>query len=80
MVNVDLIEFGVFTHEFETGPGRNSVRIKSKNTYTTHVVVANINHMPQVSITGHEEICFLIDLIGMRYLACILGSRRGQLA
>ncbi|KIM77143.1 glycoside hydrolase family 16 protein [Piloderma croceum F 1598] len=29
------------------GPGRNSIRIKSINTYTTHVVVANINHMPQ---------------------------------
>jgi hypothetical protein len=58
MVNFDLVEFGVFTHELETGPGRNSVRIKSKSTYTTHVVVANINHMPQVSMTGPKEILF----------------------
>jgi hypothetical protein len=31
------------------GPGRNSVRIKSKKTYDTHVSIYNINHMPQVS-------------------------------
>ncbi|KAF9490953.1 endo-beta-glucanase [Pleurotus eryngii] len=29
------------------GPGRNSVRIQSKKTYTTHVSVYNIRHMPQ---------------------------------
>ncbi|KDQ51418.1 glycoside hydrolase family 16 protein [Jaapia argillacea MUCL 33604] len=28
-------------------PGRNSVRIKSVNTYTTHTVVFDIRHMPQ---------------------------------
>ncbi|TFK45227.1 endo-1,3(4)-beta-glucanase-like protein [Heliocybe sulcata] len=30
-----------------TGPGRNSVRIKSVKTYTTHVSVYDIRHMPQ---------------------------------
>ncbi|KAF8636312.1 hypothetical protein AX17_003632 [Amanita inopinata Kibby_2008] len=30
-----------------TGPGRNSVRIRSKNTYTTSVVVFDMRHMPQ---------------------------------
>jgi len=30
-----------------TGPGRNSVRIRSKNTYTTHVAVFDVRHMPQ---------------------------------
>ncbi|EJD00853.1 laminarinase [Fomitiporia mediterranea MF3/22] len=30
-----------------SGPGRNSVRIKSNKTYTTHVVVFDIRHMPQ---------------------------------
>ncbi|KAI5122192.1 hypothetical protein M0805_007089 [Coniferiporia weirii] len=30
-----------------SGPGRNSVRIKSDNTYTTHVVVFDMRHMPQ---------------------------------
>ncbi|RDB18969.1 putative glycosidase C21B10.07 [Hypsizygus marmoreus] len=29
------------------GPGRNSVRIRSKKVYTTHVAVFNIRHMPQ---------------------------------
>ncbi|EDR02394.1 glycoside hydrolase family 16 protein [Laccaria bicolor S238N-H82] len=29
------------------GPGRNSVRIRSKKTYTTHVAVFNMRHMPQ---------------------------------
>ncbi|KAF5313915.1 hypothetical protein D9619_013046 [Psilocybe cf. subviscida] len=29
------------------GPGRNSVRIKSQKTYTTHVAVFNLRHMPQ---------------------------------
>ncbi|KAF9239252.1 glycoside hydrolase family 16 protein [Melanogaster broomeanus] len=30
-----------------SGPGRNSVRIRSKNQYTTHVAVFDIWHMPQ---------------------------------
>ncbi|KJA15431.1 glycoside hydrolase family 16 protein [Hypholoma sublateritium FD-334 SS-4] len=30
-----------------TGPGRNSVRIRSVNTYTTHVAVFDVRHMPQ---------------------------------
>jgi len=30
-----------------SGPGRNSVRIKSNKTYTTHVVIFDIRHMPQ---------------------------------
>ncbi|KAF8901352.1 glycoside hydrolase family 16 protein [Gymnopilus junonius] len=30
-----------------TGPGRNSVRIRSRNTYTTHVAVFDVRHMPQ---------------------------------
>ncbi|KZT36648.1 endo-1,3(4)-beta-glucanase [Sistotremastrum suecicum HHB10207 ss-3] len=30
-----------------SGPGRNSVRIRSVNTYTTHVAVFDIRHMPQ---------------------------------
>ncbi|KAF9035192.1 endo-1,3(4)-beta-glucanase [Panaeolus papilionaceus] len=30
-----------------SGPGRNSVRIRSKKTYTTHVAVFDIRHMPQ---------------------------------
>ncbi|KDQ52661.1 glycoside hydrolase family 16 protein [Jaapia argillacea MUCL 33604] len=30
-----------------SGPGRNSVRIKSVKTYTTHTVVFDIRHMPQ---------------------------------
>jgi len=30
-----------------SGPGRNSVRIRSKKAYTTHVAVFNIRHMPQ---------------------------------
>ncbi|KAI6041497.1 glycoside hydrolase family 16 protein [Pisolithus marmoratus] len=30
-----------------TGPGRNSVRIRSNNEYTTHVAVFDINHMPE---------------------------------
>ncbi|KAF9002493.1 glycoside hydrolase family 16 protein [Cyathus striatus] len=29
------------------GPGRNSVRIRSRKTYTNHVAVFNIRHMPQ---------------------------------
>ncbi|KAF9562372.1 glycoside hydrolase family 16 protein, partial [Agrocybe pediades] len=29
------------------GPGRNSVRIRSKNTYTTHVAIFEMRHMPQ---------------------------------
>ncbi|PPR05555.1 hypothetical protein CVT24_003294 [Panaeolus cyanescens] len=29
------------------GPGRNSVRIRTKKTYTTHVAVFDIRHMPQ---------------------------------
>ncbi|KAF8803219.1 glycoside hydrolase family 16 protein [Phlegmacium glaucopus] len=29
------------------GPGRNSVRLRSKNTYTTHVAVFDVRHMPQ---------------------------------
>ncbi|KAF9445875.1 glycoside hydrolase family 16 protein [Macrolepiota fuliginosa MF-IS2] len=29
------------------GPGRNSVRIRSKKTYTTHVAVFDVRHMPQ---------------------------------
>ncbi|KAL1676386.1 glycoside hydrolase family 16 protein [Schizophyllum commune] len=29
------------------GAGRDSVRIRSKNTYTTHVLVADVRHMPQ---------------------------------
>jgi len=29
------------------GPGRNSVRIRSKKTYTTHVSVFDVRHMPQ---------------------------------
>ncbi|KAH9475540.1 putative glycosidase C21B10.07 [Psilocybe cubensis] len=29
------------------GPGRNSVRIRSKNTYTTHVAIFDLRHMPQ---------------------------------
>jgi len=29
------------------GPGRNSVRIRSKNTYTTHVAIFDMRHMPQ---------------------------------
>ncbi|KIM72353.1 glycoside hydrolase family 16 protein [Piloderma croceum F 1598] len=29
------------------GPGRNSVRIKSTKSYTTHVAVFDVNHMPQ---------------------------------
>ncbi|TRM66550.1 glycoside hydrolase family 16 protein [Schizophyllum amplum] len=29
------------------GPGRNSVRLRSKNTYTKHVAVINLRHMPQ---------------------------------
>ena len=54
----DLVESGMFTHELETGPGRNSVRIKSISTHTMHVVVANINYMPQVSNIGHKEFLF----------------------
>ncbi|KAF8152572.1 glycoside hydrolase family 16 protein [Crassisporium funariophilum] len=30
-----------------SGAGRNSVRIRSKKTYTTHVAVFNVRHMPQ---------------------------------
>ncbi|EJD42810.1 glycoside hydrolase family 16 protein [Auricularia subglabra TFB-10046 SS5] len=30
-----------------SGPGRQSVRLQSKRTYTTHVVVADLRHMPQ---------------------------------
>ncbi|KAF8193713.1 glycoside hydrolase family 16 protein [Pholiota molesta] len=30
-----------------SGPGRNSVRIISKNTYTTHVALFDVRHMPQ---------------------------------
>ncbi|KAF9469590.1 laminarinase [Collybia nuda] len=30
-----------------SGPGRNSVRIRSNKVYTTHVAVFNIRHMPQ---------------------------------
>lgn len=30
-----------------TGPGRNSVRIRSNNEYTTHVAVFDMNHMPE---------------------------------
>ncbi|KAL4250119.1 Glycoside hydrolase family 16 protein [Abortiporus biennis] len=30
-----------------SGPGRNSVRIKSVKTYTTHVAVFDVRHMPQ---------------------------------
>ncbi|PFH48249.1 glycoside hydrolase family 16 protein [Amanita thiersii Skay4041] len=30
-----------------SGPGRNSVRIRSKKTYTTHVAVFDMRHMPQ---------------------------------
>ncbi|KZT38118.1 family 16 hypothetical endo-1,3(4)-beta-glucanase from glycoside hydrolase [Sistotremastrum suecicum HHB10207 ss-3] len=30
-----------------SGPGRNSVRIQSVKTYTTHVVVFDVRHMPQ---------------------------------
>ncbi|KAF9233225.1 glycoside hydrolase family 16 protein [Melanogaster broomeanus] len=30
-----------------SGPGRNSVRIRSNNVYTTHVAVFDIQHMPQ---------------------------------
>jgi len=29
------------------GPGRNSVRIKSKKTFTTHVAIFDVRHMPQ---------------------------------
>ncbi|KAF8982531.1 concanavalin A-like lectin/glucanase domain-containing protein, partial [Cyathus striatus] len=29
------------------GPGRNSVRIRSRKTYTNHVAIFNIRHMPQ---------------------------------
>ncbi|KAF4622601.1 hypothetical protein D9613_009002 [Agrocybe pediades] len=29
------------------GPGRNSVRITTKNTYTTHVAIFDVRHMPQ---------------------------------
>jgi len=29
------------------GPGRNSVRIKSQKTYSTHVVVFDVRHMPE---------------------------------
>ncbi|KAF8803218.1 endo-1,3(4)-beta-glucanase [Phlegmacium glaucopus] len=29
------------------GPGRNSVKIKSKNVYTNHVVIFDLRHMPQ---------------------------------
>jgi len=30
-----------------SGPGRNSVRIQSKNTYTTHVIIFDVQHMPE---------------------------------
>lgn len=30
-----------------TGPGRNSVRLRSDKTYTTHVAIFDIRHMPQ---------------------------------
>ncbi|KAJ6513760.1 laminarinase [Mycena vitilis] len=30
-----------------SGPGRNSVRLRSKNAYSTHVAVFDIEHMPQ---------------------------------
>jgi len=30
-----------------TGPGRNSVRIRSKKTFTTHVAIFDVRHMPQ---------------------------------
>lgn len=30
-----------------SGPGRNSIRIKSLDTYTTHVAVFDVNHMPE---------------------------------
>ncbi|KAJ7289286.1 glycoside hydrolase family 16 protein [Mycena rebaudengoi] len=30
-----------------SGPGRNSVRLRSKNVYTTHVAVFDMSHMPQ---------------------------------
>ncbi|KAF9443774.1 glycoside hydrolase family 16 protein [Macrolepiota fuliginosa MF-IS2] len=33
------------------GPGRNSVRVRSKKTYTTHVAVFNLNHMPEACST-----------------------------
>lgn len=32
------------------GPGRNSVRIRSNDVYSTHVAIFNINHMPQVRV------------------------------
>jgi hypothetical protein len=36
-----------FTNVVRSGSGRNSVRIRSKRTYTTHVAVFDIRHMPQ---------------------------------
>ncbi|KAF7794195.1 hypothetical protein EIP86_005327 [Pleurotus ostreatoroseus] len=36
-----------WSHLDPNGPGRNSVRIRSNKTYTTHVVVLDARHMPQ---------------------------------
>ncbi|KAH7909590.1 glycoside hydrolase family 16 protein [Hygrophoropsis aurantiaca] len=39
-----------------TGPGRNSFRIQSTDTYTTHVAVFDIQHMPQGCGTWPAEV------------------------
>lgn len=58
------------------GPGRDSVRIKSKNVYSTHVSIFNINHMPQVSLSIRSEVRkFSVILSGMWNLASSLGNK-----
>lgn len=62
--------------ELISGPGRNSVRIRSVKAYTTHVAVFDVNHMPQVcSADRNGNLVFIYTLTGMWYLAGNLGDR-----
>jgi hypothetical protein len=61
---------------FKLGPGRNSVRIRSIESYTTHVAIFDVEHMPQVSYIGRGWMIILLinTRTGMWHLARNLGD------